>query len=75
MLFVFVSLRKMPVPCSGDLRWQIIWLVLEMRKSTQEAAVLVGVTQRTIFNILCRFHRNSTVRPCRIGSPNVVAIL
>ena len=65
----------MPTPCSSDLRWQILWLVLEMRKSTQEAAVLLGVTQRTIFNILCRFRRNGTVHPCRIGSPNIIAIL
>ena len=58
----------MPAPCSSDLRWQIIWLVLEMRLSSQEgAALLLGVTQRTIFSILCRFRR--------IGGPNVIVIL
>ena len=61
--------------CSSDLRWQIIWLVLGMRKSTQQAAVLLGVTQRIVFNILCRFRRAGNVRPCRIGRPNVMTSL
>jgi len=65
----------MSAPCSSDLRWQIIWLVLGMRKSTQEAAVVLGVIQKIIFNILCRFRRAGNVRPCRIGRPNVTASL
>ena len=63
----------MPAPCSNDLRWQIVWLVLGMRKSTHEAAVFLGVTQRTIFNILGRFRKNGNVQPCRIGRPNFMA--
>ena len=63
----------MPSPCSTDLRWRIIWLVLGARKPAREVAELLGVTQRTIFNILCDFRRNGNVRPCRIGRPNVMA--
>ena len=59
----------MSAPCSSDLRWQNIWLVLGMRKSTQEAAVLLSATQGIIFNILCRFRRAGNFRPCRIGRP------
>ena len=64
---------KMPSPCSTDLRWRIIWLVLGMRKPAREVAELLGV--RTIFNILCGFRRNCNVRPCRIGRPNVMAFI
>ena len=63
----------MPSPCNTDLRWRIIWLVLGMRKPAREVAELLGVTQRTIFNILCGFRRNGNVLPCRIGRPNVMA--
>ena len=59
----------MPASCSNDLRWQIVWLVLGMRKSTREAAVLLSVTQ-TVFNILGRLRRNGNVQACRIGRPN-----
>ena len=41
----------MPSPFSTDLQWRIIWLVLGMRKAAYEVAELLGVTQRTIFNI------------------------
>ena len=34
-------------------QWQIIWVALEMRKSTQKAAVLLGVTQKKQFSIFC----------------------
>ena len=44
-----------------------------MRKPAREVAELLGVTQRTIFNILCGFRRNGNVLPCRIGKPNVMA--
>ena len=64
---------KMPSPCSTDLRWRIIWLVLGMRKPAREVAELLGVTQRTIFNILCGFCRNGNVLSCRIGRPNVLS--
>ena len=63
----------MPSPRSTDLRWRIIWLVLGMRKPAREVAELLGVTRRTIFNILCGFRRNGNVLPCRIGRPNVMA--
>ena len=36
---------KMPLPCSTDLWWRIIWLVLGMRKPAREVAELLGVTQ------------------------------
>ena len=74
MVFGFVlSFEKMPSPCSTDLRWRIIWLVLGARKPAREVAELLGVTQKTIFNILCGFRRNGNVRPCRIGRPNIMA--
>lgn len=44
-----------------------------MRKPAREAAELLGVTQRTIFNILCGFRRNGNVLPYRIGRLNVMA--
>ena len=28
----------MPTPCSNDLRWQIVWLVSDIRKTTDETA-------------------------------------
>ena len=42
----------MPSPCSTDLRWRIIWLVLGMRKPAREVAELLGVTQER-FLIFC----------------------
>ena len=65
----------MPAPCSDDLRWRIVWLVLGIRKTTEETARLMGVTQRTVFNILRRFRRHGNVRPSRIGRPNVMSTL
>ena len=65
----------MPSPCSTDLRWRIIWLVLGMRKPAREVAELLGVTQRTIFNILCGFRRNGNVLPCRIGAARGLSCL
>ena len=65
----------MPAPCSDDLRWRIVWLVLDIRKTTEETARLMGVTQRTVFNILRRFRRHGNVRPSRIGRPNVMSTL
>ena len=65
----------MPSPCSTDLRWRIIWLVLGMRKPAREVAELLGVTQRTIFNILCGFRGNGNVLPCRIGAARGLSCL
>ena len=42
-------------------------------KPAREVAELLGVTQRTIFNILCGFCRNGNVLSCRIGRPNVLS--
>ena len=42
-------------------------------KTSPRKAELLGVTQRTIFNILCGFRINGNVLPCRIGRPNVMA--
>ena len=63
----------MPAPCSNDLRWQIAWLVLGIRKTTDETARLMGVTRRTVVNILQRFRRYGSVRPSRIGRPNTMS--
>ena len=46
----FAFLRNMLAPCSNDLRWQIVWLVLGIRKTTDETARLMGVTRRTVIN-------------------------
>ena len=66
-------LRNMPTPCSNDLRWQIVWLVLGIRKTTHETTRLMGVTRRTVVNILQRFRRYGSVRPSRIGRPNTMS--
>ena len=63
----------MPAPCSNDLRWQIVWLGLGIRKTTEETARLMGVTRRTVINILQRFRRYGSVRPSRIGRPNIMS--
>ena len=63
----------MPAPCSNDLRWQIVWLVLGIQKTTDETARLLGVTRRTVVNILQRFRRYGSVRPSRIGRPNTMS--
>ena len=63
----------MPVPCSNDLRWQIVWLGLGIRKTTEETARLMEVTRRTVINILQRFRRYGSVRPSRIGRPNIMS--
>ena len=69
----YAFLRNMPAPCSNDLRWQIVWLVLGIRKTTDETARLMGVTRRTVINILQRFRRYGSVRPSRIGRPNIMS--
>ena len=58
-------------PC--HLRWQIVWLVLAIRKTTDETARLMGVTRRTVINILQRFRRYGSVRPSRVGRPNIIS--
>ena len=63
----------MPAPCSNDLRWQIVWLVLGIRKTTDDTARLMGVTRRTVVNILQRFRRYGSVRPSRTGRPNTMS--
>ena len=63
----------MPAPCSNDLRWQNVWLALGIRKTTDETARLMGVTRRTVVNILQRFRRYGSVRPSRIGRPNTMS--
>ena len=63
----------MPAPCSNDLHWQIVWLVLGIRKTTDETARLMGVTRRTVVNILQRFRRYGSVRPSQIGRPNTMS--
>ena len=65
----------MPAPCSNDLRWQIVWLVLGIRKTTDETARLMGVTRRTVVNILQRFRRYGSVRLSRIGRPNTMSLI
>ena len=66
-------LRNMPAPCSNDLRWQILWLVLGIQKTTDETARLMGVTRRKVINILQRFWRYGSIRPSRIGRPNIMS--
>ena len=63
----------MPAPCSNDLRWQIVWLVLGIRKTTDETATLMEVTRKTVVNILQRFRRYGSVRSSRIGRPNTMS--
>ena len=63
----------MPAPLSNDLRWQIVWLVLGIRKTTDETARLMGVSRRIVVNILQRFRRYGSVRPSRIGRPNTMS--
>ena len=63
----------MQAPCSNDLCWKIVWLVLGIRKTTDESARLMGVTRRTVVNILQRFRRYGSVRPSRIGRPNTMS--
>ena len=63
----------MLAPCSNDLRWQIVWLVLGIRKTTDETARLMEVTRRTVVNILQRFRRYGSVHPSRIGRPNIMS--
>ena len=65
----------MSAPLSNDLRWCIVWFVLGARKNTHETAMLLSVTQKTVFSILCRFRQYGHVRPCRIGRPNVMSAL
>ena len=36
--FEFFCFRKKHPPCNTNLRWRIIWLILEMRKTSREAA-------------------------------------
>ena len=55
----------MPAPTSNDLRWCIVWLVLGARKTTYETAMLVGVTQKTVNNVLARFRQYGNVQPSR----------
>ena len=63
----------MPAPCSNDLRWQIVCLVLGIPKTTDETARLMEVTWRTVVNILQRFRRYGSVRPSLIGRPNIMS--
>ena len=65
----------MPAPTSNDLRWRIVWLVLGTRKTTYETATLLGVTQKTVNNILARFRRYGNVQPSRFGRPNVMSAI
>ena len=37
--------RKKHPPCSTNLQWRIIWLILGMRKTAREAAEFCGVTK------------------------------
>ena len=66
-------LRNMPAPCSYDLRWQLVWLVLSIPKTTDETARLMGVTRRTVIDILQRFRRYGSVRPSRIERPKIMS--
>lgn len=65
----------MPAPVSDDLRWRIIWLVWGARKTIHETGELLGVTKKTVGNILRRFRRYGNVRPSRIGRPNVMSVM
>ena len=63
----------MPAPYIKDLRWRIVWLVSGIRKTTDETARLMGVTRRTVLNILRRFRRYGSVRPSRSERPNIMS--
>ena len=67
--------EEMPAPLSVDIRWRIVWLTLGERMGPQETALLMGVTEPTIYNIVRRFRRNGSVRSSRIGRPNIMSSL
>ena len=51
------------------------WLTLGERMGLQKTALLMGVTEPTIYNIVRRFQRNGSVRSSRIGRPNIMPSL
>ena len=65
----------MPAPVSDDLRWRIIWLVWGARKTIHKTGQLLGVTKKTVGNILCHLGRYGKVRPSRIKRPNVMSVM
>ena len=51
----------MPASLNNDLRWRVVWLVVKARKSARETRTLLGITRKTLNNILCRFRRHGGV--------------
>ena len=51
----------MPASLSNDLRWRVVWLVMKARKSARETGTLLGITRKTLNNILCRCRRHGDV--------------
>ena len=51
----------MPASLSNDLRWRVVFLVVKARKSARETGTLLGITRKTLNNILCRFRRHGDV--------------
>ena len=51
----------MPASLSNDLRWCVVWLVVKVRKSVRETGTLLGITRKTLNNILYHFYRHGDV--------------
>ena len=59
----------MPGPYSQDLRWRVIWSVWNLGHTTEETAVYLGISTRTVRRYPTRLWETGSVHANNLGRP------
>ncbi len=55
--------QNVPVAYSNDLRWRIVWLNVLLEVTAQDIAIVMHLSERTVYRYADRYRATGEVRP------------
>lgn len=59
----------MPRAYGEDLRWRAVWMTQVLGMKTEEVAIYLAISPRTIQRYISKFNAQGNVAPAKIGRP------